>query len=91
MHQPGNNGRSQWRERLKQRHSINRTCVAVANKNTRIVWALMTKPEGYARRLTPHGKQEALSVASGNDSDSTPGRIGSFALCGELGWNKPLG
>ncbi len=40
-------GRSQWIERLKQRRGINRTCVAVANKNARIVWALMTKPEAY--------------------------------------------
>lgn len=41
--------RSQWIVELKARKGTNKTCVAVANKNARIIWALMTKQESYRK------------------------------------------
>ena len=35
--------RSQWMRQLLERRGTNRTAVAVANKNARIVWALLTR------------------------------------------------
>jgi hypothetical protein len=34
--------RSQWIRQLVERRGKNRTAVAIANKNARIVWALLT-------------------------------------------------
>ena len=39
--------RSQWMRQLVERRGKNRTAVAVANKNARIVWALLTSPQDY--------------------------------------------
>ena len=39
--------RSQWIRQLSERRGKNRTAVAVANKNARIVWALLTSHEAY--------------------------------------------
>jgi transposase len=39
--------RSQWIRHLLERRGKNRTAVAVANKNARIVWALLTSHEDY--------------------------------------------
>jgi transposase len=39
--------RSQWRRQLIERRGKNRTAVAVANKNARIVWALLTSHQAY--------------------------------------------
>jgi len=39
--------RSQWIRQLVERRGTNRTAVAVANKNARIVWALLTSHQGY--------------------------------------------
>jgi transposase len=39
--------RSQWRRQLVERRGKNRTAVAVANKNARIVWALLTSHQAY--------------------------------------------
>jgi transposase len=39
--------RSQWITRLSQRRGKNIAAVALANKNARIAWALLTKDEGY--------------------------------------------
>lgn len=39
--------RSQWINNLKNRRGMNKTIVAVANKNARIVWALLAKDENY--------------------------------------------
>jgi transposase len=39
--------RNQWLGRLKERRGINRTAVALANKNARILWALLAKGEAY--------------------------------------------
>ena len=39
--------RSQWVIEVKQRRGKNITAVAVANRNARIAWALLTKKENY--------------------------------------------
>src|SRR5207244_9165944 len=39
--------RSQWMRQLVERRGTNRTAVAVANKNARIVWALLTSSQAY--------------------------------------------
>ena len=39
--------RSKWIGEVEQRRGKNITAVAVANKNARIVWALLTKKEDY--------------------------------------------
>ena len=39
--------RSQWIRQLVERRGKNRTAVAVANKNDRIVWALLTSHQAY--------------------------------------------
>jgi transposase len=39
--------RSQWMRQLVERRGHNRTAVAVANKNARIVWALLTSHQAY--------------------------------------------
>ena len=41
--------RSIWIQKLKERRGINKTCVAVANKNARIIWALLNSGEKYAK------------------------------------------
>ncbi|MGZ8935749.1 MAG: IS110 family transposase, partial [Methylobacter sp.] len=38
---------SRWINDLVKRRNANIAAVAVANKNARIVWALLTKSEGY--------------------------------------------
>ncbi len=40
--------RSQWIKDKKERCGINKAAVAVANKNARIIWALLTSGEDYA-------------------------------------------
>jgi len=39
--------RGHWIQGIKTRRGFNRACVAVANKNARILWALMAKAEPY--------------------------------------------
>jgi transposase len=39
--------RSRWVSNIKARRGTNRACVALANKNARILWALMTREEAY--------------------------------------------
>lgn len=39
--------RSQWLKQLKARVGMNKACVALANKNARILWALMASGERY--------------------------------------------
>ncbi len=41
--------RSLWINHLKRRAGSNRTCVALANKNARIVWALLKNNDNYRR------------------------------------------
>jgi len=42
-----NEQRNRWLLKLKERRGVNRTAVALANKNARILWALMAKEEPY--------------------------------------------
>lgn len=42
-------GRSQWVNALKGRCGINKTAVAVANKNARIIWAVLANKEDYRK------------------------------------------
>ena len=39
--------RGQWMREIKDRRGFNRACVALANKNARILWALMARDESY--------------------------------------------
>src|SRR6266567_4380029 len=39
--------RSQWMRQLVERRGHNRTVVAIANKNARSVWALLTSHQAY--------------------------------------------
>jgi transposase len=39
--------RSQWINQLRERRGYNKAAVAVANKNARILWALMMREEEY--------------------------------------------
>jgi transposase len=41
--------RSRWVSQVKARRGANRACVALANKNARILWALMAHEEGYRK------------------------------------------
>lgn len=45
-----NEQRNRWIAKLKERRGVNRTAVALANKNARILWALIAK-EGEYRRV----------------------------------------
>jgi transposase len=42
------NSRSQWIRGLLKRRGWNRTAVALANKNARIVWALLSRGGAYS-------------------------------------------
>jgi transposase len=39
--------RSQWINQLRQRVGMNKACVALANKNARVAWALLARGECY--------------------------------------------
>jgi transposase len=39
--------RSQWIQKKITTRGVNKTCVAIANKNVRIMWALLTKNEAF--------------------------------------------
>ncbi len=55
--------RSQWIRPLVERRGTNRTAVAVANKNARIVWALLTSHQD-SQLATGSGQRIRASVAS---------------------------
>ena len=38
---------SQWVNRLRERRSMNRAIVAVANKSARIIWAMLNRNEEF--------------------------------------------
>ena len=44
-----NEQRNRWLSELKKRRGVNRTAVALANKNARILWALIAKEDEYRR------------------------------------------
>src|ERR1700704_3680898 len=48
--------RSRWAIRIKQARGYNKAAVALANKNARIIWALLTRGDNY--------RPAAISVAS---------------------------
>lgn len=39
--------RARWALNLKERRGSNKACVAMANKNVRVIWALLSKGEAY--------------------------------------------
>lgn len=41
--------RSDWIRDLKERRGANRAAVAIANRNARIIWALLAKNEEYRK------------------------------------------
>lgn len=41
--------RSLWVNRLRERRGFNKTVIAVANKNARIMWAVLRREEPYRR------------------------------------------
>jgi transposase len=52
-------GRSQWIRGLLERRGWNRTAVAVANKNARIVWALLSRGGVYRESVRSRQRQES--------------------------------
>jgi transposase len=55
--------RSQWMRHLLERRGKNRTAVAVANKNARMVWALLTSHQDD-QPVTSSGAQTRVSAAA---------------------------
>ena len=45
------NRRNHWIRRLKERRGANRAAVAIANKNARIIWAILAKNEEYRKAI----------------------------------------
>lgn len=43
--------RSRWLQGVKERRGFNRACVALANKNARVLWALMARGEPYRQAI----------------------------------------
>lgn len=43
--------RSQWINRLRETRGFNKACVALANKNARIIWAILDKDEDYKKSI----------------------------------------
>jgi transposase len=41
------NRRGEWIQQIKERRGVNKACVALANKNARIIWAILAKNEAY--------------------------------------------
>jgi len=41
--------RSMWIKNIKKQRGMNKACVALANKNARIIWALLSKNETYKK------------------------------------------
>jgi transposase len=54
--------RSRWATRIKLARGYNKAAVALANKNARIIWALLTRGENY--------RPAAISVASAGSVES---------------------
>jgi hypothetical protein len=55
---------SQWLVQLTARVGWQKACVAMANKNARILWAVMTRDQGFDPRhvsVKPIAKQPAQS------------------------------
>ena len=53
---------SRWLVQLTSRVGWQKACVAMANKNARILWAVMTREEGFDPNhlsVKPHAKKSA--------------------------------
>lgn len=47
-----NHGRGEWLIKLRERRGFNRACVALANKNARVIWALMKTGESFQEKMS---------------------------------------
>jgi hypothetical protein len=56
-------GAPSWMSRLLERKHPNVACVALANRNARIVWALLTHKRDYEPQYGMKGTDENLSLA----------------------------
>ena len=68
---------SLWRQQLVARVGWQKACVAMANKNARILWAVMTREQGFDARhvsVKPKAKmaQTAPKPAPRQDAQSCP-------------------
>ena len=58
--------RSQWLKSLVGRCGFNKACVALANKQARIIWAILTRGEVYQENHQPQwGVSQATAAACG--------------------------
>ena len=58
---------SRWLVQLTARVGWQKACVAMANKNARILWAVMTREEGFDPKhvsVKPQAKQSAAQSAA---------------------------
>jgi transposase len=72
--------RSQWMRQLLERRGKNRTAVAVANKNARIVWALLTSHQAYqpvqgSRRGRAWGRHALCRPTGGGVPEMRDGKL----------------
>ena len=71
----GNDPISRWLVQLVARVGWQKACVAMANKNARILWAVMTRDEGFdARRVSekPQAKSSANERLAASMPNLTP-------------------
>lgn len=45
--------RSRWLKTVRERVGFNKACVALANKQARVIWALLTRQETYVVNHVP--------------------------------------
>lgn len=57
---PKEDQRSRWITDKQQRLEISKTCVAVADKNARIMWALIVRNESYQKTAYERSSNEVL-------------------------------
>jgi transposase len=63
---------SRWLAQLRTRVGWQKACVAMANKNARILWAVMTREEGFDPNhvsVKPQAKPSALQPMAVAPSD----------------------
>ena len=68
-----NDPTSMWLQRLVARVGWQKACVAMANKNARILWAVMTRDQDFDRSHVsePQAKRPAVDCVSPGDSPLT--------------------
>lgn len=62
---------SKWLVQLKERVGWQKACVAMANKNARILWAVMTREQTYDARHISVKPQSKVPLAERTDAAST--------------------